>query len=170
MRDPCHGRQGISTNSVWRGVASVTLYLIAGLPVLVQDLHAQTSAPDVRLDDVAEPFSRPAESEWQVEASESHLVAGVVIGGAAGIIGGLVLYEVFASNRCDPADNNQYYTCELGGPGAVGSAAIFGAIGALVGGVIGSAIPSQSFSVRPYAGPSSGLGLMVRAPVPRQRR
>ena len=92
---------------------------------------------------------------------DSFLVAGVVVGGITGIIGGLVLYEVALSAFCDPADNSQFYTCR--NPGAVGSAAIFGAIGAIVGGVIGSKIPSQSFSVRPYVGPSSGLGLTVRA-------
>ena len=159
----------ISTRRAHQFVADTTLRLVAGLVVMVPGLDAQSAAPEAGLGDTFHISSEAPGIEWQAEeAASNHLVSGLIIGAGVGVVGGLVLYEIGTSGRCDPADNTEFYTCTLGGPNAVESAVIVGAIGALIGGVVGMLIPASGLSVHPYIGGSSRLGISIGTAFPKR--
>lgn len=153
-----------------RSVTPAALHLAAGLICMVPSLDAQAVAPEVGLGNTVRSSSEAFGVEWQAEdAASHHLVSGILIGAGIGVVGGVVLYEIGTSGRCDPADNTEYYTCTLGGPNAVESALILGAIGALLGGVVATLIPSSGLSVNPYTDRSSALGISMGMPFPKGR-
>ncbi len=148
--------------------AGVILRLVMSLGFMVHGLAAQTTMPEVRLEDVAQPRSltfginRPAH-----EAKSNYRVAGAVVGAVAGAVGGWALQRAITGGFCDPADNTEFYTCNRSGPTSAESAFVGAVVGALLGGMIGSVISSpQNFSVYPFLGVSSGQGLSAGAFIP----
>ncbi len=125
-------------------------------------------------DDLAEvPVARIIAQPPSPTSGSNYLVAGVVVGGLVGALGGWALHRVVTADFCDPAEPSYWGgSCSISGPNSTESALIGAAVGALLGGLIGwSAISSaQDFSVYPYRGASSGLGLSARAFIPLRTR